>query len=393
MHGGFGLGRIFGIKITVDWSWFFIFVLVTWNLAAGVFPQIHPDWGPARSWAVAIVAALLFFASVLVHELAHALAARAQGIPVRSITLFLFGGVANIQREPPSPRAEFVITIVGPVASFLLGVLCLFLGGIGAERLGLRGISENAFVGLDPLTTVLVWLGSINIMLAVFNLIPGFPLDGGRVLRSLFWAATGSLRQATRWASWVGQAVALIFIVAGVAQIFGAELPFFGSGLIGGFWLAFVGWFLNSAAIQSYQQVVLQDQLAGIPVARLARPEVPAVPPDATVAELIYGWLMHTGERAFPVVEGDRLVGMVCLEDVREVPREAWETTPVRAIMTPADQLATASPQEDLAKAFEELARRDVGQLPVVQGGRLVGMLRRRDIARWLEVQSWQAAA
>jgi Zn-dependent protease/CBS domain-containing protein len=389
MRSGFRIGRIFGIKVYIDWSWFFIFLLVTWNLAAWVFPQLHPEWSTAMYWGLGVAASLLFFASVLAHELAHSVMAIARGIPVRRITLFIFGGVANIEREPDSPATEFLIAIVGPIMSLLLGFAFLLLGGllINGPALAAAPI-EQTLAGLGPLATMLMWLGPINILLAIFNMLPGFPLDGGRVLRSILWAISNNLRQATRWATWVGQALAWLFIIGGVAMIFGARLPVFGTGFIGGLWLAFIGWFLNNAAIQSYQQVVIEDMLEGVPVARLMREDAPTVPPTLRVSELVDEHIMKTDEHAFPVVEGERLAGLVCLEDVRRVPREQWDVTPVSQIMTPASQLDLAGPRDEATEAFNRLARRDVRQVPVVQDGRLVGMLRRRDITRWLHMQS-----
>jgi CBS domain-containing protein len=240
---------------------------------------------------------------------------------------------------------------------------------------------------------MLLWLGPVNLTLGIFNLIPGFPLDGGRVLRSILWAFSNDFRRATLWASWIGRVVAWVFIVAGVAMIFGLSLPFLGAGLIGGVWLAFIGWFLNSAAVASYQQAVVQDMLEGVPVARLMRSDVHTVTPDITVSELAYSWIMGTDERAFPVMESDCLAGLVCLEDVRKVPRENWDATTVRKIMTPADQLAVASPREDASEALNELTQRDVRQMPVVEDCRVVGLLRRRDIIRWLQMQGAKAAA
>jgi Zn-dependent protease/CBS domain-containing protein len=387
MRRGIQIGRLFGIQIILDYSWIFIFLLVTWSLTSS-FARAHPEWGAGANVGLAIAGALLFFGSVLVHELAHSLVAIAQGVPVRNIRLFLFGGVANIQREPPSPRAEFLITIVGPIASFLLGALFTLLGGLAGDIGTIARAPEAALARLGPLTTMLLWLGSVNMMLALFNLIPGFPLDGGRVLRSALWAATGNLQKATRWASWVGQGIAWLFIVAGIAMAFGARVPYFGTGLIGGLWLIFIGWFLNGAALQSYQQVLVQDLLAGVPVERLTRTNVPTVAPETPVDALINEYIMGTDERAFPVVQSDQLVGLICLDDVRKVPRDAWATTTARQIMTPATQLAIATPEEDVADALPRLAARDVGQMPVLRGGRFVGMLRQRDIARWLELQS-----
>jgi Zn-dependent protease/predicted transcriptional regulator len=393
MNGGVHIGRIFGINIQIDWSWIFIFLLVTWSLAVGLFPGWHPDWSPSLNWAVALSASILFFASVLMHELAHSLVAKAKGLPVRRITLFLFGGVSNIEREPPSPKAEFIITIVGPVTSIALGVFFLALSRIGFGGLSTVPSEPSEMIArLNPLSTLLLWLGSINIIVGIFNLIPGFPLDGGRVLRSLLWMATGSLRKATRWASGVGQAIAWIFIVSGVVMIFGARLPFFGTGLINGLWLILIGWFLNGAAIASYRQVVIRDLLEDVPVERLMRSDVPVVPPDLSVSDLVYQWIMGTDERAFPVVAGEKMIGLVCLEDARKLPREAWNSTTVGQIMTRAEQLDVVSPREDANEAFEKLTRRDVRQVPVIQDGHLVGLLRRRDIVKWLQLHSELAA-
>ena len=394
MRGGFSVGRLFGITITIDWSWLFIFLLVTWNLAGAVFPRLHPDWGTGLTWGLAVGAALLFFASVLAHELAHSLVAKAQGLPVRNITLFLFGGVSNVQREPPSPGKEFLMTIVGPLTSLVLGAVFLLLGGLGLPDLTNVADPAGIYARLGPLATLLLWLGTVNILLGLFNLIPGFPLDGGRVLRSFLWAVTGNLRRATGWAAAVGHVVAWLFIIAGVAMIFGVQIPVFGTGFLGGLWLVFIGWFLNNAATQSYQQVVIRDLLDGVPVGRLMRSgAIPTVLPASPISALVYDQLLGTDERAFPVLEGETLVGLVCLEDVRKVPRDAWETTTVAEIMTPADQLAAVAPQEDAGDALDELVSRDVNQVPVVDHGRLVGMLRRRDILRWLQLHADQAAA
>ncbi len=392
MRSGFKIGKLFGINIYVDWSWIFIFLLVTWNLAGGVFFELHPDWSTALRWTIGIIAALLFFASVLAHELAHSLVAKSRGIPVRNITLFLFGGVSNIQREPTSPGIEFFMAVVGPLTSIVLGIIFLVLGGISAGLLGAVVSNPlNVFAGLGPVPTLLLWLGPINIILGLFNLIPGFPLDGGRVLRSILWGATHNLRRATQWASWVGQAVAWIFIIAGLAMIFGLNIPFFGTGFIGGVWLAFIGWFLNNAAAQSYQQVVVEDILEGVPVSQLMYSKVPTVSPDTTVGALVHNYIMGTEERAFPVVQNDCLEGLVCLEDVRQVPRERWDQTTVREIMTPAAKLVTASPREDATEALNDLTSKDVRQVPVVQDGHLVGLLRQRDIMRWLQLHSQMA--
>jgi len=387
MRSGFRIAKIFGINIRIDWSWILIFALISWNLGLA-FGQAHPTWTPALQWGIAIVAALLFFASVLAHELAHSLMALQQKLPVRNITLFLFGGVSNIERNPPSPQAEFLITIVGPITSIGLGILFTWLG---AWRMGANTFTFNnptqAIGQIDPVTTLLLWLGPINILLGVFNLIPGFPLDGGRVLRSILWAATDNLKRATRWASGVGQFVAWLFIVMGVAMALGVQIPFFGAGFINGLWLAFIGWFLNSASIQSYQQVLVQDLLEGVPVGRLMRQQPPTVPADSSISDLVHNYVMRSDDHAFPVEDQGHFVGLITLEDMRKVEKADWDATLVRDVMTPAQQLMTARVEEDADEAFRKLSQRDVRQLPVLQDGELTGMLRRRDIMRWLQLQ------
>jgi Zn-dependent protease len=386
MGGGFRIGRIFGINIRIDWSWLLILALVTWNLSA-VFGQTHGDWGAVLSWGIAFVAALLFFASVLAHELAHSLVARARGMPVRSITLFLFGGVSNIEREPPSAGGEFLMAIVGPLTSVVIGVVLTVAAGAAVGPLGNLGNPSQALGQLSPVTTLILWLGSVNILVGLFNMIPAFPLDGGRVLRSFFWAASDDLRKATRWAVWIGQGIAWLLILVGISMVFGVQVPILGSGPISGLWLAFIGWFLNSSASQSYRQVVIQDVLEGIEVSRMMRRNPPTVTADLSVSGLVHDYVMQSDDHAFPVVEGDRLQGLVCLHDVRKVSRDAWETTRVGEIMTPADQLVTVTPEEGATEALHKLQRQDVRQLPVVQNGTLAGLLRRQDVIKYLRLE------
>jgi Zn-dependent protease/CBS domain-containing protein len=388
MRSGFRIGRIFGINIRVDWSWLFIFFLITWNLATA-FGDLHPNWEAGLQWGMGVVAALLFFASVLAHELAHSLVAKARGTSVRSITLFLFGGVSNIEREPDSPQGEFVMAILGPITSLVIGGALMAIAGVSAGPLDVTlSDPREAIAQLNPLTTLLMWLGSINVTLGIFNLVPGFPLDGGRVLRSIFWAATDNLRRATRWASTIGQAIAWLMIISGIAMAFGARIPFLGTGFTNGLWLAFIGWFLNSSSVRSYRQVVVQDILEDVPVEHMMRAGPPTVPSHISISTLVHDHVMKTDDHAFPVLEDSRLAGIVTLEDVRKVPRNAWETTTVREIMTPAEQLVVMSPGEDAAEALIKLRQRDVRQLPVVRNGEVIGCLRRRDIVKWLQLHS-----
>lgn len=388
---GFRIGRILGIQIRVDYSWLFIFVLLTWNLV-DVFSRWHGDWPRVEVFVVATCASLLFFGCLLLHELAHSVVALRMGMRVRSITLFLFGGVSNIEHEPTSARAEFLMAIVGPLTSIALGVGALAIAA-GVMTVSVSDV-EGAWTAasrLGPITTLLVWLGPINIAIGFFNLIPGFPLDGGRVLRSVLWRLSGNLRAATRWASATGQTIGWLFIAAGIAMTFGARLPLFGTGLGGGLWLAFIGWFLRNAALQASTRLALDDVLAGMTVEQLMRRDVPAVSPDLPVAALVYRHLIGGDDRALPVVDGGVLVGLVSVTEVRQLPPERWEATPVAAVMRRIEELRVGSPTQPLAEAFEQLAMQDIAQMPILENGRLVGMLRRRDVARWLEL-AWRPA-
>jgi len=251
MNKGIRIARLFGIDIKIDWSWLLILLLIVWNLTSA-FSQAHPEWEMLFSVGMGLIASILFFLSVLLHELAHSLVAKSQGIPVSDITLFLFGGVSNIREEPKSPGSEFAMAVMGPVASLVIGFSLLVLSGIGLRVENLRDLQIMQFLEeLGAFRTIMVWIGSVNVILGLFNLVPGFPLDGGRVLHSIIWRMTGNLRKATQWASYIGQAIAWIMIMAGMAMIFGIRIPFFGQGLIDGVWLILIGWFLNNAAIHT----------------------------------------------------------------------------------------------------------------------------------------------
>jgi Zn-dependent protease/predicted transcriptional regulator len=386
---GFRIGRVFGIELRVDWSWLLIFMLMTWNLLI-VFGHWHPGWAPMSRFIVALAASLLFFLGVVVHELAHSLVAQAYGVQVRSITLFLFGGVSNIKEEPPSAMAEFLIAIVGPLTSIALGVVFFFLGALLVGPAAFTATTDPLAVvsKMGPLATLLVWLGPINVLIGLFNLIPAFPMDGGRVLRSIVWGTTHDMQSSTRIVSAVGQAIGWGFIGLGIAMAFGLEIPFFGTGLIGGLWLAFIGWFLQSAAAQARTRVALDELLVGHTVDELMRRHGTVVSPDITLDALVHDHLVPSEDRAFPVMRDDRLLGLISISDVRRTPRDEWPLTPVRAAMRGVEALITTTPKAALSSAFEQLAQEDVEQLPVLQDGALVGMLRRRDVTRWLEI-SW----
>ncbi|RJR23784.1 site-2 protease family protein [Candidatus Microgenomates bacterium] len=383
--GGFHIAKIFGIEINADFSWLLIFLLVTFNLAFGVFPGIHPEWGFLLNLTVGLIASLLFFSSVLAHELAHSLVARSRGIPVNKITLFLFGGVSNVEREPDSPGSEFVMAVVGPLTSILLGAIFLFLASLGAPLTMAFGNPATFFSQLGPVTTLLLWLGPINILLGFFNLIPGFPLDGGRILRSIIWKISGDLKKSTRVASLFGQGIAWLFIIAGISMIFGINIPFFGTGIGNGLWLIFIGWFLNNMAERGYQEVVFRDVLGGVLVSEVMRTDIEPVSPETAVYDLVYGRVLGTDKRAFPVMENDSLAGIVCLDDVRKVAKDDWRTKKVEQIMTEVSKLDTVSPEDNASFALEKIAKKDVCQLPVMRDKKIVGLISRRDILLWLQ--------
>jgi Zn-dependent protease/CBS domain-containing protein len=391
MRDGIKLGRIFGVQVTLDLSWIVIFLLVSWNLTM-VFATWHPGWPLLESLLLAICAALLFFASVLAHELAHSLVARSYGIPVKEIRLFLFGGVSSLEKEPPSPGAELATTIVGPITSIGFGVVMLVVAGLFAQAVEpafTPAKATDAIALLGPLPTLLLWLGAINVGVGVFNLIPGFPLDGGRILRAIIWSITGDMRRATIAASVVGQITGWLFVVMGIAMFFGLDLPFFGRGFVSGLWLAFIGWFLTSAARSSYQGVFLHEALDGVSVSQLMRRAPQTLPASTTVGEAVDRWFMHSPDGAFVVIdERGALIGLLTSADVRKLPRTAWRETPVTAVMTAAAELVTTSPSEPAAVALGKLGQRNVEQLPVVLEGttQIVGLLDRRDVARWLEL-------
>ncbi len=380
---GVPFGRVFGIQLVADWSLIIIFVLVMVNLGLGVFPAWHPDWGPALVWGVAFGAALLFFVSVLLHELSHALVGKTQGVPVRRITLFIFGGMAETETEPPSPKAELLMAAAGPITSIAIGVAATF-GAIALTGGRLEQASDPvlALSYLSPGATLLLWLGPINVILGLFNLVPGFPLDGGRVLRAALWAGTKDLEKATRWASWGGQAVGWVLIGLGVVSLFAGG---FGQGL----WSMLIGWFLLNAAKASYEQTAMQVALSGASVGEVMRRHVLSVTPDLPVSVLVTDYIMSTEQRSFPVVREGHLEGLVTLEDVRKVPRAAWGDTTIGQIMTPAPALETLSASAPATEALRKLGQRDVDQVPVVEkDGSLLGLVRRQDILRWLSLHA-----
>lgn len=387
---GFRLGSLAGIEIKVDWSLLIIFFLVATSLGLGAFPQWHPDWGPALTWTVALSAAVLFFASVLAHELAHALVGRVGGVKVNRITLFIFGGMAHMKKEARSPQVELGMGIAGPIASLVIGVVATTAGLLlwnmpqDVDTLSTSGLGQT----MSPVATLLLWLGPINMLLALFNMVPGFPLDGGRVLRALLWWTTGDRVRATRWAAGAGTLVGFTLIATGVAMALGVRVPLFGTGLVAGLWLVLIGWFLNAAARTSVQQLLLQESLQEVEVADVMRSRLDSVAPGTRVEDLVEHHLMNSDQRCFPVLDGETITGLVCLQDVRRTERQKWESKTVDQIMTRVENLVTISPTEHATEALSRLAEHEVDQIPVVEGGKLRGLIRRQDIMRWLSLRS-----
>jgi Zn-dependent protease/CBS domain-containing protein len=365
--GTFKIGKLFGFEISVHWSWFFIYFLVTATFATGVLEEFFPEWSASRRWAAGSVIAFVFFFSILLHEMSHSLLAKRYGIPVAGITLFVFGGVSNLTKEPATARQEFWIAIVGPLTSLLIALL-FGLGYVVLEPIdeGVAGISAN--------------LAAINLAIGVFNLVPGFPLDGGRVLRSVFWAQKRSLLDATRLASGVGQLVAYLIMGAGV-------LIFLFDDFLTGIWFFLIGNFLRSASVSSYEQLFMDTMLKGVPVTTVARRDYIAVPPDMTLAELVDGHVLAGHGRVFPVMAGDELLGLITLTDLRELPREEWPTTTVYRAMTPFSKLKTVGPRDSLPTVLAQMATDDINQVPLVEGSLLRGLIHRADVIRYIQVR------
>lgn len=372
MEAQIKLGAIFGVKIGLHYSWLIIALLVTLSLVSQ-FDVINPQWGPGVIWATAIVTALLFFATLLLHELSHAAVARSRGLPVKSITLFALGGVAQIEKEAADAKTEFWIAIVGPITSIVIGAACLTL----AWSFGWSSSAEPR----TPLTAVLQWLGYINIALAVFNMIPGFPLDGGRVLRAIVWWITGDPTRSTRIAARVGQFIAFGFIVWGIFRFFG------GAGF-GGLWLTLIGWFLLDAARASYAQVEISENLRGVKVGEVMASDWPVVDGHMNLQTLVDEHLLKTGERCFVVEDEGRVSGLVTPHEVKTVERAKWPQTTVVEVMRPLKSLHTVVPETPITKALEVMGREDLNQLPVVHDGRLKGIISRSHILRLLRTRT-----
>jgi len=334
----------------------------------GFLPLEYPGWSTLTYWTAAIVASFLFFGSVVFHELSHSLVALANGIPVASITLFIFGGVAQIRREARRPAVEFWVALAGPLSSLLLGAV------FGAMWLFTRGINE-------PAMAVALYLARVNVLLALFNLIPGFPLDGGRVFRSILWHFSGNLRLATRIAAGAGQAVAFLFILWGIFLIFGGNL-------LNGLWIAFIGWFLNNAANSSHREVAVREILEGVTASDLMSRECLAVPAALSIDELVREYILPTGARCFLVEGGEGIVGMVTIHSIKKIPRSRWTETPLSQAMLALDSLNKVRASDPITEVLRWMDEDGVNQLPVMDNGNLIGMIRRDNLVGYIRTRS-----
>src|SRR5712692_1803680 len=372
MEAHIKLGRIFGIQIGLHYSWLLIALLVVLSLG-GQFRATNPQWGTNVIWAVSILTAILFFAAIVLHELSHAAIAKLRGLPVKSITLFALGGVAQIEKEASDPKTEFWMAIVGPITSALIGALCLLI----AALIGWDPTARHQ----SPQLAMLVWLGIINIALAVFNMIPGFPLDGGRVLRAIVCWITGNGDRSTRIAAATGQAIAFAFIIVGLFRFFN------GAGF-GGLWLTFIGWFLLDAARSSYAQAEIFKHLRGVRVRDVMTHDWPAIESTTNLQTFVDEHLLRSGHRNFAVQKNGRVVGLITPHEVKDVERTRWPQMMVSEAMRPLASLHGVKPATSVTDALETMGREDVNQVVVLSNGDLDGIVSRGNVLRLLQTRA-----
>ncbi|MFH0941551.1 MAG: site-2 protease family protein [Chloroflexota bacterium] len=365
MRGSFRLGRIAGIEIGVNYTWLAAFAIISWSQAEYFFPQQVPGYSPVIYWLLGMLSAILLFAAVLLHELAHSLYARSRGIPVNSIVFFIFGGVSNISQEAQRPRDEFLMALFGPLTSLAIAAIAW-------------GIWQFAGKTPGPLGATLYYLAFINLLLAIFNLLPGYPLDGGRVLRAIIWGATGSITRATNVAATVGQVFGWLLVGYGVFAIFSGNF-------LGGIWIAFIGWFLGGAATSSKQETTLKEHLKGVRVRDVMEANPETVSPRMLVADLVRDFFFQRGRRAVVVAEDGKALGIITPTDVKGIPQEKWPGTQVAGIMT-RSPLYSVAKDDELQSAFNLIAEHDLNQVLVLEDGRVAGLLSRADIMRYLHL-------
>jgi Zn-dependent protease len=371
---GVTLFRLFGFEVRLDWSWLIIAVLVSWSLARGVFPSYYMGLSPGTYWAMGIIGALAFFLSIVLHELGHSYVARKEGIPMRGITLFIFGGVAEMGEQPPSPKAEFWMAIAGPVVTLIIAGVCFALAKLG-------------YAAQWPISTVgvLSYLAWINLVLLAFNLVPAFPLDGGRVLRSILWAWKKNLSRATRIASAIGSGFAFLLMGWGI-------FTFIFGNFIMGAWYFLIGIFIRNASQVSYKQVLLRTALAGEPVSRFMTAQPVSVPASASVKEVVEDYLYKYPYKLYPVVRDGQLLGCLALDQIKLIPKEQWSSRTAESVAAPCSSENIIEPNADATKALSAMSRTHTNRLMVVDHGHLLGIVALRDLvlflSRKLELES-----
>ncbi len=363
---GFRLGSIFGFEIRVDLSWFLIFFLILWSLTKNLFPANYPELSETTYLLMGAVGTLLFFASLVAHELAHSLVAKAKGIPVEGITLFVFGGISRTRMDAETPGDEFQIAVVGPLVSLILAGLFALIWWF-SHRTGWTSV----------VTGVARYLASINLLLAIFNLLPGFPLDGGRLFRSLVWKITGDLKKATRIASWGGQFFAYVIMTLGLVQLFGGNL-------LGGWWLVLIGWFLANAASMSYQQHLILTGLKGVRAKEVMTRAPETVPDDLSLQTLVDDYFLHRRYQSFPVTHNGRLIGIISLNQVKEMPRSQWVKQTVANTMTPINDTVTVSPETPMTQVLQKMEDSGLRRVLVTRDDQLQGIITGGDVSSWL---------
>lgn len=361
--GSIRLGKIFGIPVGIDYSWFLVFILFTWTFAVGYYPAEFTNWSTTEYWVVGGITALMLFVSVLLHEFGHSLVALSYKIPVRNITLFIFGGISQISEEPVSALSEFWITIAGPIVSFVLA--------------GIFAVLSLITTSIAPLFAIVKYLAYINLILGIFNLIPGFPLDGGGVLMSIIWGITHNRHRALMIASGVGSFIAYVFIVYGVFQLFSGNL-------VNGLWIAFIGWFLVSASQGQMRQERVKSLLAGHKVSEVMNQAYTIIQANTTLQALVDEHILASGRRSYIVENGEEVVGLFTLHNLHDIPREQWPYTTVERVMIPCSKWKDLTLDTELWDAMEEMDRDGVNQLPVMTDGHIEGMLTREDIISYL---------
>jgi Zn-dependent protease/CBS domain-containing protein len=370
MMKGLRLFRVLGIQISLNYTWFIVFGLIAWSLASSVFPRQYPELGRSAHWVMGFFGAVFLFLSVLIHELTHSYIAKKEGIEVREITLFLFGGVSQLVKEPDDPQKELKVAMGGPISSLVLAFIFWIFSKMTSQA-----------PNLILYTGLLSYLAFINLSLAVFNLIPGFPLDGGRVLRAIYWKKTGSLKKATQIATGTGKWVGLGIILLGLLLVLTGNLT-------GGFWFVIIGIFLRSAAEGGFQQVVMKGALEGVKVRELMSQGVISVQPSLRIDRLVEDFYLTHKHVTYPVTENEKIIGIITLKQVKEVPRDQWREKTVREVMSPIQEEMMLDPDGEAVDALQKMIRSGEGRLPVVKDGKAVGMITRKDILNLLEIKT-----